>query len=482
MSIHSNMLTLIETATEAVKQSLTSFVENDLESSPEEFGSKLMSEVSAGLNAGMIEAAKQAYKAFVEQYDSKEQSIARNGKTYRLKESAKKKFLTLFGELEISRNCYYSWEGGKGIVPLDEGWEMQDRYAITEVVEKILWLAAKEVPTEIGKTCKKFCPFHPSPSCVQDIISSDGAGVRDMIEFEQRESPGCREEIKIPLLTEVFAVGFDGANVRMGGVCRAAGGGSRTTYYKNAMVGSFSFYGREDGVVDMETGVEGIVAQRIKSIYCARMPEDRAIGFKEELESTLQTIDQQLDKSVQKVLIIDGARPLWTYAENNPLFEDYQMILDFYHASEHLSAAAEALFGRNTDEGKEWHKKWRYKLKYDPGAVSGLLRSMTYYSKTRRMGKSRREALAKEIVFFTRNKERMDYPKHIQNGWPIGSGPTEAACKTIVKARMCQSGMCWTHDGGANVLNLRVLTKSDNHWELAWNRYTEQHWPKKGAA
>ncbi len=41
---------------------------------------------------------------------------------------------------------------------------------------------------------------------------------------------------------------------------------------------------------------------------------------------------------------------------------------------------------------------------------------------------------------------------------PIGSGVREAACKVIVKQRLCGSGMKWTEGGGAVVLSLRTLS------------------------
>jgi hypothetical protein len=41
---------------------------------------------------------------------------------------------------------------------------------------------------------------------------------------------------------------------------------------------------------------------------------------------------------------------------------------------------------------------------------------------------------------------------------PIGSGVTEAACKVIVKQRLCGSGMKWTEDGASVVLSLRALS------------------------
>ena len=55
-------------------------------------------------------------------------------------------------------------------------------------------------------------------------------------------------------------------------------------------------------------------------------------------------------------------------------------------------------------------------------------------------------------------------------GLPIGSGPVEAACKTIVKAHLYSSGMPWNLPGGQHVLNLRVMRKS-NRWETAWKYY-----------
>ena len=97
------------------------------------------------------------------------------------------------------------------------------------------------------------------------------------------------------------------------------------------------------------------------------------------------------------------------------------------------------------------------------------------YQKRGRMTKARREAIRKELVFFRRNRARMGYPEHVANGWPIGSGPVEAACKTIVKARLCQSGMRWSSAGGRNILALRVIHKSDD-WESVWKTYLANCW------
>jgi len=68
----------------------------------------------------------------------------------------------------------------------------------------------------------------------------------------------------------------------------------------------------------------------------------------------------------------------------------------------------------------------------------------------------------------------MNYASFANRNLPIGSGPTEAACKTIVKERMCRSGMRWTRTKGKSVLTLRAIHKS-KQWNATWNEYRRQH-------
>jgi len=74
------------------------------------------------------------------------------------------------------------------------------------------------------------------------------------------------------------------------------------------------------------------------------------------------------------------------------------------------------------------------------------------------------------IRFFSRNRHRMTYAAFRARGLPIGSGPVEAACKTLVNARLKRSGMRWTREGGQHVLNLRRHEKADR-WDTFWNYY-----------
>ena len=52
------------------------------------------------------------------------------------------------------------------------------------------------------------------------------------------------------------------------------------------------------------------------------------------------------------------------------------------------------------------------------------------------------------------------------------SDPVEAACKSIVKTRLCRSGMRWSRPGGQRILHLRCFIKS-NRWDEFWKHYIQ---------
>lgn len=79
----------------------------------------------------------------------------------------------------------------------------------------------------------------------------------------------------------------------------------------------------------------------------------------------------------------------------------------------------------------------------------------------------------KALKYFTGNTRRMQYHHYRAKGWFIGSGPVEAACKTIVGQRAKQAGMRWTIPGLDPVLTIRALTRS-NRDHLVWEHDLSQ--------
>ncbi len=72
----------------------------------------------------------------------------------------------------------------------------------------------------------------------------------------------------------------------------------------------------------------------------------------------------------------------------------------------------------------------------------------------------------------------MHYASRVAANEPIGSGVTEAACKVIVKQRLCGSWMKWTEeDGSAVVLSLRTLSYTPERWAQFWSKVDRWGFP-----
>jgi len=79
---------------------------------------------------------------------------------------------------------------------------------------------------------------------------------------------------------------------------------------------------------------------------------------------------------------------------------------------------------------------------------------------------------ATQRTFFQRNKATKTYADFRRCGLSVGSGPVEAACKTITKARLCRSGTRWSREGGQRILDLRTYAKS-SRWTAFWKQRKE---------
>nr|MBS0022175.1 hypothetical protein [Gammaproteobacteria bacterium] len=112
------------------------------------------------------------------------------------------------------------------------------------------------------------------------------------------------------------------------------------------------------------------------------------------------------------------------------------------------------------------------KLHFIPGqadAAARIPREMERFSE-QSLSEPLREKPASAIAYFRNHKHPMRYPRYQAQHVPIGSGVIEAACKTLVKQRLCCSGMRWRERGAGIVLSLRALVLSQGRWQQLWNK------------
>ena len=144
------------------------------------------------------------------------------------------------------------------------------------------------------------------------------------------------------------------------------------------------------------------------------------------------------------------------------------VILDFYHASEHLGELAKAWHGAGTEAACAQHRAWSHRLKHEGGtAVLAELRALDGGARP-----AAGEVLRGTVGYFENQVHRMDYPSYIAKGWQIGSGPVESACKTVVGQRLKCAGMRWGEQGSDGVCQLRALFLSEpGQWDAFWASY-----------
>jgi hypothetical protein len=161
------------------------------------------------------------------------------------------------------------------------------------------------------------------------------------------------------------------------------------------------------------------------------------------------------------VFLGDGAAWVWKLARIN--FPNAVCILDYYHACEHLTLLADALYGEGSVLAKKRARQWRKALLKDkiPHIIAQAKADLPTAGQSRNLAK-------KQITYFERNRSRMLYQSFRQAGYFIGSGVVEAGCKTVVGQRLKQSGMLWSRKGACHLLTVRCALLSgwfDDFWK-----------------
>ncbi len=178
---------------------------------------------------------------------------------------------------------------------------------------------------------------------------------------------------------------------------------------------------------------------------------------------------KQLYPDALYIGVADGAADNWPFLNRHTSIQ----VTDFWHATEYLADSAEAIFHgkKEQTQGLEWLKQRCHELKNSSGAAERIYIELKDIDQNK-YSQIRQETLHKAVTYFSNQGIRMDYASLVAQALPIGSGVTEAACKMIVKQRLCQSGMKWRQKGVSIILSLRTLERS-NRWEQIWDKISQ---------
>ena len=164
-----------------------------------------------------------------------------------------------------------------------------------------------------------------------------------------------------------------------------------------------------------------------------------------------QVAFEQADESIS---LTDGAK--WIAGQIcRALLLIKVMLLDFYHLSQHVHATAKCCLGE-TQAAKDW-VALRLKEIKELGTPATLAAIDALVKKTRAPAKLESLRLLREYV--VTRLELLDYRTALAKKQDIGSGPTEAMCKTLT-LRLKRPGMKWDRDHAASMMNLTAMYDS----------------------
>lgn len=347
-----------------------------------------------------------------------------------------KEYQTPYGAVEVERYVYQSSRGGRIYCPLEHQARIvrgaTPRFA-SQLSHKYAQLNARAVQADLEQNHGRTV----AASYIQNVAEWVG----DIATAKEEDWEYAMPALERPIATVV--VSLDGAMIPM---VDAAG-------YREAMVGTLSFYDH--------------AGERQHSIYLAAAPEYGKQAFLQRMEREIVRAKQHFPAALY-LGIADGAASNWRFLEQHT---DRQLI-DFFHATEYVGKVAQATYPYRQAEGQraQWQHEYCTKLKHDPDALDVLIGEAARLSQRHSLSPKVRDGAISAWTYFTNHRHQMDYPGFLAAGLPIGSGVTEAACKTLVKQRLCASGMRWKTKGAGIVLSLRALTHTAGRWAQFWRK------------
>lgn len=218
--------------------------------------------------------------------------------------------------------------------------------------------------------------------------------------------------------------------------------------------------------------------KKLGTVYLANTPQSNQEDLSRDLTSLLTEVVKACGRDLPKIVYVTDAGKIETAYWKNVLRKFFVdgvripivRVVDYYHASERLTTIAEAL-KLDMDARSTWLTRMRKTL-LEPGGHGRVLRSIAHMKATYKYKSSLAADAKKAEAYLRRYKRFMDYARSRSQGFPIGSGIVESACKQIVSERLKLSGMRWHREGAKQVMSLRCILLS-NIWSKVFDKWLQ---------
>ncbi len=390
----------------------------------------------------------------LERHDVEAPLVEIDGVPHRRVVRCEETYFSPAGPVRVERSLYATRAGvgEHAACPLELRAGIVEGKWTPRAAKQALWFVANLTPGAVEELYQRLGGLMPSKTSLDRLpkrVSGRWEAEREHFEAALRENGEISPE------AAAVGVSLDGVMVPMKDGERkkkreeAAAEGKHTrgsAGYQEVGCGTLTFYDR--------TG------ELLSSVRLGRMPEASKATLKSMLTEELAWVMEQRP-DLKVVRLADGAKDNWTFLDALPV--EGPSVIDFFHAAEHVSKALDAAYGEGSPKARSQFEKLRHILRHEDAGVEKVIRALLHLRKEH----PRSKVLKTELNYFRKGRHKMQYASVAASQLPIGTGVTEAACKTLATQRMKCSGMAWRNEGGQAILSLRSFIQS-NRFDAAW--------------
>ncbi len=385
------------------------------------------------------------------------------GVWYRRKsKTPNRKVATLFGTITVWRMLYQPLHGIEpSIFPLEIRLGLEAGLATPALAERVAQAAVATTQNAVLATLKRDHGVSWSVATLRKVIAGVATGMEPhrhdaavdqvLAWLEQADqSRGGRKP--------VLAVGRDGLMLPIRG----------QACYREGAAATISVYDRR--------------GRRLGTLYLGRMPEPGQETLSRQLTALLKDVLRRWTRPLPRLAYITDAGYQQTryYRQVLTRMSDphhprqrlkWQWVVDYFHACEYIYKMSEALFSDHK-RAQAWARKMCRWLKTKPRGIYRVLHSAAAIRSRTFVDGAKRKQYNDAYNYLRKRIRFLDYRQYRRDHLPIGSGVTEAACKTVFTQRLKQSGMTWKLEGGQWIVDLRVVQLS-GLWPQVYQAYLQ---------
>lgn len=315
-----------------------------------------------------------------------------------------------------------------GVHPLDE--RLGVAGFVSPLAQRLVCLAGASWSFDrASANLKEFCGLVVSDNTIRSVCHEHGGAMREY----QRDNPSASEAFRCAGGDVEFQT--DGTMV------------NTTTGWREMRLSIFAKRHRGEPVVGpLRWHERGLPRPHVQVIQAAiRTGEQLGPGW------WRMAVRLGLSDTSRVTVLADGAKWIWGQVADH--LPGAKGVLDIYHASEHLWAAANRHFGEGTTQASAWARQRRETLLRE--GASGLLAELVGVEWSALRG------------YFEPHEEHTGYAERLRTGQSIGSGLVEGACKQVIGRRLKQTGARWKIRRVERMATLCAVQASDqwgNYW------------------